>query len=271
MRLAGRMSISTTAEKAELLRSLHVPGDPLVVTNVWDSITARTVASVPGVRALATASHSISEARGVEDGEGLELEEMLEAARIVVRSVDLPVSVDFEKGYATDAAGTFDNVVRLIEQGAAGLNIEDSLGQAKAPLYDIDTAVAKVAAARRAGDATGVPIVINARTDALAGDPDSFDDAVTRANAYLDAGADCAFVLGLGTEDLVQRALESIHGKVSVVANPSAVPLARLAELGVSRVSFGPGPLGLTLSHLRDAAEALTARGEYPGELGFSF
>ncbi len=269
--LAGRMSISTTAEKAELLRSLHVPGDPLIVTNVWDAITARTVAGAPGVKALATASHSISEAHGVEDGEGLDVDDMLTAARIVIRAVDLPVSVDFEKAYATDAAGTLDNVFRLIEEGAAGLNLEDSIGQAKAPLYDIDTQVSKIAAARQAGDRAGVPIVINARVDALAGDPDSFDDAVTRANAYLDAGADCAFVLGLGTDDLVKAALDRIHGKVSVISNPSSVPLARLAELGVSRVSFGPGTLGLTLSHLRDAATALTARGDYPAELGFSF
>jgi len=269
--LAGRMSISTTAEKAELLRSLHVPGDPLIVTNVWDAITARTVAGAPGVKALATASHSISEAHGVEDGEGLDVDDMLTAARIVIRAVDLPVSVDFEKAYATDAAGTLDNVFRLIEEGAAGLNLEDSIGQAKAPLYDIDTQVSKIAAARQAGDRAGVPIVINARVDALAGDPDSFDDAVTRANAYLDAGADCAFVLGLGTDDLVKAALDRIHGKVSVISNPSSVPLARLAELGVSRVSFGPGTLGLTLSHLRDAATTLTARGDYPAELGFSF
>ena len=165
------MSISSTAEKAELLRSLHVPGDPLIVTNVWDSITARIVAGAPGVKALATASHSISEAHGVEDGEGLDVDDMLAAARIVIRSVDLPVSVDFEKAYATDAAGTLDNVFRLIEEGAAGLNIEDSIGQAKAPLYDIDTQVSKIAAARRAGDRAGVPIVINARVDALAGDP----------------------------------------------------------------------------------------------------
>jgi len=269
--LAGRMSISTTAEKAELLRSLHVPGDPLIVTNVWDAITARTVAGAPGVKALATASHSISEAHGVEDGEGLDVDDMLTAARIVIRAVDLPVSVDFEKAYATDAAGTLDNVFRLIEEGAAGLNLEDSIGQAKAPLYDIDTQVSKIAAARQAGDRAGVPIVINARVDALAGDPDSFDEAVTRANAYLDAGADCAFVLGLGTDDLVKAALDRIHGKVSVISNPSSVPLARLAELGVSRVSVGPGTLGLTLSHLRDAATALTARGDYPAELGFSF
>ena len=196
---------------------------------------------------------------------------MLAAARLIIRSVDLPVSVDFEKAYATDGPGTLDNVWRLIEEGAAGLNIEDSLGKTRPPLYDIDTQVSKIAAARAAGDRAGVPIVINARVDALAGDPDSWDDAITRANAYLDAGADCAFVLGLGTEDLVKRALDEIHGKVSVISNPSSVPLARLAELGVSRVSFGPTTMGLTLSHLRDAAETLTARGEYPAELGFGF
>ena len=271
VRLAGTMSISSTAEKAELLRSLHVPGDPLVVTNVWDSITARVVAGAPGVKALATASHSISEAHGVEDGEGLDVDQMLAAARLVIRAVDLPVSVDFEKGYATDAAGTLDNVWRLIEEGAAGLNIEDSVGRSKAELYDVHTQVSKIAAARRAGDRAGVPIVINARVDALAGDPSLFDDAVARANAYLDAGADCAFVLGLGTDELVARAVEQIHGKISVISGPDSVPLARLAELGVSRVSFGPRTLGLTLSHLRDAAEQLTARGDYPAELGFAF
>ncbi|RPE78163.1 MULTISPECIES: isocitrate lyase/phosphoenolpyruvate mutase family protein [unclassified Frondihabitans] len=265
------MSIQSTAEKAELLRSLHIPGDPLIVTNVWDSITARIVAGADGVKALATASHSISEAHGVEDGEGLDVDEALAAARLIIRSVDLPVSVDFEKAYASDAAGTRDNVWRLIEAGAAGLNLEDSIGRSKAELYDIDTQVSKIAAARAAGDRAGVPIVINARVDALAGDPSLWDDAMTRANAYLDAGADVAFVLGLSTEETVERALAAIHGKVSVIANPSQVPLARLAELGVSRVSFGPTVMGLTLSHLRDAATTLTARGDYPSELGFAF
>ncbi|ROQ39976.1 2-methylisocitrate lyase-like PEP mutase family enzyme [Frondihabitans sp. PhB188] len=265
------MSIQSTAEKAETLRSLHVPGDPLIVTNVWDSITARVVASAPGVKALATASHSISEAHGVEDGEGLDVDEALAAAQLIVRSVELPVSVDFEKAYATDAPGTRDNVWRLIEAGAAGLNIEDSVGRDKAELYDIDTQVSKIAAARAAGDRAGVPIVINARVDALAGDPSLWDDAVTRANAYLDAGADVAFVLGLTTEQMVADALSQIHGKVSVISGADSVPLAKLAELGVSRVSFGPRAMGLTLSHLRDAAATLTARGEYPAELGFSF
>lgn len=257
--------------KAELLRSLHIPGTPLIVTNVWDSITARTVAGAAGVRALATASHSVSEAHGVHDGEGLSLDQALAAAKIIVDSVDLPVSVDFEKGYAPDAAGVEASVTRLIATGAAGINIEDSVGQPKAPLFDLDTAVARIAAARSAADKSGVPLVINARVDALAGNPDDWNDAIVRANAYLAAGADVAFVLGLGTEEKVQRALAEIDGLVSVISNPSSVPLVRLAELGVSRVSFGPGTLGLTLAHLRAAAAQLTALGDYPEELAFSF
>jgi len=115
-----------------------------------------------------------------------------------------------------------------------------------------------------------VPLVINARVDTLAGGGE-WDDAIERANSYLGAGADVVFVLGLGTEELVQRALAEIEGKVSVISNPSSVPLKRLADLGVSRVSFGPGVLGLTLAHLQAAATQLTALGDYPAELGFKY
>jgi len=256
--------------KAELLRSLHVPGDPLIVSNVWDAVTARIVASAPGVKALATASHAVSFAHGVEDGEGLTVEQALATAELIADSVDLPVSVDFEKGYARDAAGVQHNVEQLISTGAVGINIEDSVGQAKAPLFSIEDATARVAAARAAAAATGVPLVINARVDTLAGGGE-WEDAVTRANSYLEAGADVIFFLGLSTEELVERAITEVNGKISVIGHPGAVPLGRLAELGVSRVSFGPGILGLTLSHLHDAAAQLTALGDYPAELGFTY
>jgi len=261
---------TTTAAKADLLRALHVPGTPLIVTNVWDAVTARIVAQAPGVKALATASHAISFAHGVDDGEGLTLDAALAAARIVTGAVDLPVSVDFERGYAADATQLEANIARLIEAGAAGLNLEDSTGSGVGEMRPADDAAERVAAVRRAADDAGVALVINARVDALARGG-SFDDAVTRANSYLAAGADVAFVLGLGTEELVERAVAEIDGKVSVIANPTSVPLARLAELGVSRVSFGPGPLGLTLAHLQAAATQLTALGEYPAELGFAY
>ena len=261
---------TTTAAKAELLDSLHVPGTPLIVTNVWDAVTARIVAAAPGVKALATASHAVSFARGVPDGEGLTLDQALAAARTITGAVDLPVSVDFERGYAADATELEANIARLIEAGAAGLNLEDSTGPDAGQLRSVETATERVAAVRRAADAAGVPLVINARVDALARGG-SFDDAVARANSYLAAGADVAFVLGLGTEELVRRAVAEIDGRVSVIANPTSVPLARLAELGVSRVSFGPGPLGLVLAHLQAAATQLTALGEYPEELGFKY
>lgn len=257
-------------QKAELLRSLHVPGDPLIVTNVWDAVTARIVSAAPGVRALATASHAISFAHGVPDGEGLTLEAALEAARVVIDATELPVSVDFEKGYAPDGSKLAENTHALIEVGAAGLNLEDSVGPPKAPQFDIDDASARVAAVRAAADEAGVPLVINARVDTLAGGGE-WAEAMTRANEYLAAGADVIFMLGLGDEDKVKRALDEINGKVSVISNPSSVPLKRLAELGVSRVSFGPGTMGLTLAHLQAAATQLTALGDYPAELGFEY
>jgi 2-methylisocitrate lyase-like PEP mutase family enzyme len=258
--------MTTQVEQAELLRSLHVPGHPLILTNVWDAVTARITAGVPGVRAIASASHSVSHAHGVPDGEGLTVEQALATARLIVDSVDLPVTIDFERGYSSDVAGVKHNVSRLIETGAVGLNLEDS--DSASSLFELGAATERVAAARAAG--ATVPIVINARVDSLVRGGD-WTDMVRRANSYLGAGADVVFVLGLGTEDLVKRALDEIHGKVSVGAGNLAIPLVRLAELGVSRVSFGPGILGLTLSHLRDSVEQLTGLGKYPPQLGFAY
>jgi 2-methylisocitrate lyase-like PEP mutase family enzyme len=258
--------MSTASDRAELLRSLHVPGDPLIVTNVWDAASARAVASAPGVLALATASAAISAMRGVEDGEGLTVDEALDAAGVVIRSVDLPVSVDFERGYAADAAGVFENVKRLAAVGAAGLNFEDSLaGDTMRPLAE---QVERLHAVRAGGDSASVPLSINARVDSLRRGED-FDQAIERAHAYLGAGGDSVFVLGLDTAELVARAVAEIDGPVAVIAWHGYLPLAQLADLGVARVSFGPAPQALALRHLSAAAAVVTARGDYPAELSF--
>lgn len=259
------------AHKAALLASLHIPGEPLIVTNVWDAITARIVANARGVRALATASHAISFVHGVADNEGLSVEQAIDAARIIAAAVTIPVSVDFEKGYSADAAGVKHNVARLIAAGAAGLNIEDSLESASGPLRSLDEATRRVAAARAAADEAGIPLAINARVDALVSNPADWAGAMARANSYLDAGATSIFILRLPTEGLVERAVRDVNGPVSVISNPTSVSLKKLAELGVARVSFGPGVLGLTLAHLKKAAETLTALGDYPDELGFEY
>jgi len=261
----------TTAEKAALLVSLHVPGDPLIVVNVWDAITARIVARTEGVRALASASHSIAFAHGVSDGEGMPVTMAIEAAGRITAATDLPVSIDFERGYSPDIAGVRANIARLIEVGAAGMNMEDSLEGARGPRRPLTEAAERIAAARAAADDAGVPFSINARTDTLAASPDAWDEAIDRANAYIDAGATSIFMLGLRDESMIADAVAAVRAPLSVIALAGAPSLDRLAELGVARVSFGPQVLGLTLAHLGAAAAQLTARGEYPAELATTF
>jgi 2-methylisocitrate lyase-like PEP mutase family enzyme len=191
---------------------------------------------------------------------------MFAAAARVAQAVQLPVTLDAEAGYGLPAG---ELVRRLLAVGAVGCNLEDTDHRAGG-LRAAEAQAAWLAEVRSAADAAGVPLVINARVDALVRGGD-WDDMVARANSYLEAGADVIFVLGLGTEDKVKRALDAIDGKISVISNPTSVPLKRLAELGVSRVSFGPGTLGLTLAHLQHTATQLTALGEYPAELGFAY
>jgi len=262
--------MTASDQKAELLRSLHVPGDPLILVNVWDAVSAKVVASVPGVKAIATASEAISYAHGVADGGGLGRDGAIEAARIVIDAVDLPVTVDFEKGYGATAAEVEHSVAALIAAGASGLNIEDSVGEIGDELFSVRTAAARVAAARTAGEKAGVPIVINARVDALVGGGD-WAHARERANAYLAAGADVVFLLGLDTEEKVMRAIAEVDGPISVFANATSLALPRLAKLGVCRVSFAGYPLALAMAHLHSAAAQLTALGSYPAELGFEY
>ncbi len=259
--------MTAQADLARSFDAMHVPGDPLILVNVWDAISAKVVASAPGVRAIATASHAISAAHGVPDGEGLDVDTALSVAELVVRSVKLPVTIDFERGYAADAAGVEANVARLIGTGAVGLNLEDSLdGTAMRPFED---SVVRVAAARAAAEEAGVPIVINARVDSLSRG-ESVEQAVERANAYLRAGASVIFMLGLRTEELVKRAVAEVDGRVSTISSTGSVPLAALARLGIARVSFGPYSQALAMAHLHQAAAHLAALGSYPEELGFT-
>ena len=178
------------------------------------------------------------------------------------------MSVDFERGYAKDPDGVGANVRRLIEVGAAGLNIEDSYGSGPGEVYSLDEQVARVAAVRMAAETGGVPLSINARVDVLRRGG-SWEEAIERANAYLEAGGDSAFVLGLDTEDLVERTVDAIDGPVATIVKYGSVPIARLAELGIARISVGPGTGKFSLEALGALAETLNDRGEYPPELTF--
>jgi 2-methylisocitrate lyase-like PEP mutase family enzyme len=249
--------MTSTPERATELLNLHTDPTLLTLVNVWDVASARVVAQAEGTRAIATASHAIAAMYGYEDGEHIPRDLMLEAVGRVVDAVDLPVTADLEAGYG-DAA---DTVRRSIGLGVVGANIEDQMR----PLAD---AAATVEAVMRAAAAEGVPdFVLNARTDAFVhvGDrePDAvLADAVERGRAFLDAGAPVVFVPGRLTESQVVSLVEAFGPqRLTMLPVPGAPSLARLEELGVARVSFGPFPQWVALTALQQLVEGV-ARGE---------
>jgi len=259
--------MSSQREKAEELRRLHLAPEPLVLVNAWDAVSARVVAAAPGARAIATASWSIAAARGYPDGEAISREEMIDGVGIVARAVELPVTADLERGFG-DARLTLQCA---LEAGAVGCNLEDSDGSGG--LRPAEAHATLVAAARAAGDAAGIPLVINARTDVyLTGAVPEAERVVAtleRGAAYLEAGADCIFVPGLRDLAVLETLVEEMGGPISVLGGAGGPTLAELAGVGVARVSYGPGPLGVAMAALSRAAETLLAGGEPPADLAF--
>ena len=262
-----RYLMSTHLDKAERFRALHVPGDPLILVNVWDVASARVVASNPATKAIATASWSVAAAMGHADGEQTPLDDVLRLARRIVDVTDLPVSVDFEKGYADDLDVLEDNVRRLCQTGVVGLNIEDSIGPDDGPCRSTGEAARRIERVRQAATAEGVQIVINARTDILAGGG-RVSEAIERGNAYLRSGADCIFVLG-GIGPNLLTLINQITGPVSVLAGAGSPSVGELAELGVARISVGPGAMGVAYAALASLAAHVNSTGEWPSTLAF--
>jgi 2-methylisocitrate lyase-like PEP mutase family enzyme len=247
-----------TATRATDLLAQHRAPELVTVVNVWDVITARVVTDVEGTRALATASHSIAASRGYEDGENIPVDEMIAEVARIAAATHLPVSADLEGGYG-DAAET---VRKAIGVGIVGANIEDQMK----PLAE---AAAQVEAIMKAAAAEGVPdFVLNARTDAfhLGRDRDPADvlaDAVERGKAFLDAGAPVVFVPARLDEEQVATLVDAFGPqRLSTIAIPGTPSLARLQELGVARVSFGPLSQNVALTALATLVEGVNQRGE---------
>ncbi|MDF3413142.1 isocitrate lyase/phosphoenolpyruvate mutase family protein [Sulfitobacter sp. M57] len=230
------------SEKAAAFRGLHVKGQPLVLHNIWDAGSAKAVAEA-GASAVATGSWAVAAAQGFGDGEALPMAEALRVAGQVVDAVTVPVSVDFEGGYALAATEVAVNAVLLREAGAVGMNFEDRVVGGEG-LHAIDVQVARVAAVRAA---VGPDFFINARTDVFfCGDSaamaDQMAQAVLRAKAYAQAGADGIFVPGLADVVQVAQFCAAQNLPVNVMRMGDAVTIEALAEAGVARVSHGPGP-----------------------------
>jgi 2-methylisocitrate lyase-like PEP mutase family enzyme len=245
-------------DKARLLHSLHVPFEPVILYNIWDAGSAKSVAAA-GAKAIATGSWSVASAQGYGDGEAMPLDDALRIYARIAANMDLPVTIDFEGGYATDPSAVDTNVRRLLELGVVGLNFEDQVVNGVG-LYSIADQAARLRAVRQAADDLKLPAFINARTDvflkAAPGTPhrDLMDDAIARCAAYADAGADGFFVPGLTDKDLIRQICESSALPINVMMIQNLTEFRDIAALGVARISFGPAPyIGLSSMLEREA------------------
>jgi 2-methylisocitrate lyase-like PEP mutase family enzyme len=247
-------------------RRLHESGC-FVMPNPWDVGTARFLAQL-GFKALATTSAGFAFRQGLPDTpSALAVEDVLEHVREIVGATDLPVNVDFQAAYSPDAEGVFRNVAACARTGAAGLSIEDASGDPSAPLFDRAVAIERVEAARAAIDATEIPVVLTARCEAfLVGHPDPAREAIDRLVAFAAAGADCLFAPAIRDPDVVAQLVKAVAPKPVNVVVSAAIPgftVARLAELGVRRVSLGAGLAKVAWGAFMHAARAIAATGTF--------
>ena len=241
--------------KFETLAALHVPGDPVVLYNIWDVGSALAVAKA-GARALATGSHPVGDASGFGDGQMVPLDFVFANARRIMAAVDLPLTVDFEGGYAVDPGLTAANVAALAATGAVGCNFEDQVigGEGVHPLKE---QAKRIVAIRKAvGDA----FFLNARTDLFLKtqehDSALVDDVIERGKAYADDGASGFFVPRMADARQIEKVVKEVPLPLNLIAFPGAPSKREWANAGVARISHGPFPHRALMAKLEEMASA---------------
>ncbi len=246
------------ASKFETFAALHVPGDPVILYNIWDVGSALAVAAA-GAKALATGSHPVADANGWPDGEQVPIEFALANAERIVAASDLPVTVDFEGAYSRDPGECAENVARLKATGAVGCNFEDQVvgGDGLHPLAE---QVRRIAAIRRA---VGDDFYINARTDLFLKtktyDEALVDEAIERGRAFADAGASGFFVPRLSDPGQVGRIVREVPLPLNLIAFPGAPDKKLWADAGAARISHGPFPHRALMARLTEMAREAIA------------
>jgi 2-methylisocitrate lyase-like PEP mutase family enzyme len=316
----------TPAQKASRLLELHHAAQPLVLINAWDAASAAMIEHC-GLPAIATSSAAMANALGFPDGQFVPWAQMLDAVARVCRAVKVPVTADIESGFAANVTALETSITQIIQAGAVGVNLEDVMPANPAlqddahqnadlqsadpkngspenadtknadpvrhgsPLFPLPVQIARIQAARRAAQAAGIHLVINARTDAYwqAGvEPaEAMRNTLERGKAYLQAGADCIFIPGLRNPDHIRTVIDYLRANpphdrlpadrlpadrlssdlgepaINILAGPGVPPTPELAKLGVKRVSYGSGPHRAAMGLLRRMAEEAKTSGTY--------
>jgi len=240
------------AADAAKLRTLHVPGDPLLLANIWDPVSARTV-EASGMAAIATASAALAPVNGYEDHGHLPPDVAFGAVRRIADAVSLPVTADLEDGYGLSPE---ELVERMADAGVCGLNLEDTDHKSKS-LVPADRQAERIAAIKAAGRARGFDLVLNARVDVhVQNGP--LEEGLMRAEKYLKAGADCVYPILLADVSAIPKYVAL--GRTNMVSMPGGIPLSELAKAGVARVSVGPMLFRLLQTRLEVAVQAFRRR-----------
>jgi 2-methylisocitrate lyase-like PEP mutase family enzyme len=260
------MNVAEQARQAEKFRNMHRGPGLLLLPNAWDAISARIFAAA-GFAAIATTSGGVSWALGYADGEAAPWPEVVAATARIVRVVAAPVTADIEAGFGDTPEAVGKSISEIIQAGAVGVNLEDGTPRGAAPIRTIADAARRIAAAREAARAAAVPIVINARTDLYLrniGDPAArFDEAVERGKAYLAAGADCFYPIGLRDTATIARLVKALAAPININVRAGSPSVAELEALGVIRASTASAVALMAVSTTRQVAEELKATGRF--------
>jgi 2-methylisocitrate lyase-like PEP mutase family enzyme len=252
------------ADKRRTFHKLHDAGC-FVLPNPWDVGSARFLQGL-GFKALATTSSGFAWSHGHRDG-GMSRDRVLDHLTDMVEATDLPINADFENGFAPDAAGVAESVRLAVESGVAGLSIEDSTGDASQPLYEVDTAVDRIRAARKAIDKAGGDTLLVGRAECfLHGRPD-IEHTIQRLKAYANAGADCLYAPGIRTPEHIGAVVAGVAPKpVNLLMGwPGNLTLADIAALGVRRVSIGGALARSAWGGFMRAAKLIIEQGKFDG------
>lgn len=260
------MNPSKLKEKAAAFGAMHHGSQILLLPNVWDAASAVIVRQA-GFDALASTSAGIAFSLGYPDGQRISRDEMLAAVARIAKSVDVPVTADVEAGYGPRPEDAAETARGVLEAGAVGMNLEDATRDTGNPLEDLQLQVEKIRAVREAAASVGVPLVLNARTDAYllkVGEPAKrYDLALKRLHAFREAGADCLFVPGVSDVETIQRFVRDLKFPVNILAGPGAPSVGELEKLGVARASLGSGVMRATLGYLQRMATEVKNAGTY--------
>ena len=260
------MSKNTQQKKAETFLALHKQDKLLVLPNIWNPITAR-ILEAKGFPAAATASAAISTFLGYRDGEKIKLSTHLDIIERIVKSVDIPVSADIESGYASDISELEESINQIIDTGVAGINIEDSKGK-EGEIRDMNEQCERLQTVREISRKRGLHLVINARIDCYLSKTSKSilevtEEVINRADAYIKAGADCVYPVGVLDLETIKTLRKAISSPINILGSHRTIPLKTMQEIGINRVTFGPFVFRSALKKFVNIVEELGKLGDY--------